>query len=123
MSDIVFRIQDKYGRGPWKPGFSRYWVEPRPDHANLIPFYQEFGPVFQYATSGMFLGCGCLSENQLRRWFSPTEYQRLIKLGYQAVRIGAGRILAESDIQCVFERTKPLHKDVSVFDLYDEATK
>lgn len=120
MTDIVYRIQDKNGRGPWKPGFSKYWIEPRPDHDRLIPWYQEFWPIYQHATAGMFLGCGCTSEDQLRRWFSPTEYRRLVEFGYQAVRLGVGRILAKSDIQCVFERADPLHKNVSPFNLYLE---
>lgn len=119
MTNTVYRIQDKDGRGPWRPGFSKHWIESRPDHEHLVPWLQEFGPVHFRAIVGMHLGCGCTSVDQLRRWFSPAEYQRLIEFGYQAVRMEAGRILAQSDIQCVFERAKPLHKNVSQFDLYE----
>lgn len=122
MSNIVYRIQDKEGRGPWKPGLSKHWIEPRPDHDQLIPWYQEFGPVHLSAIHGMRIGCACTSLDQLRRWFSPTEYQRLIEFGYRAVRMEVGRILAQSDIQCIFERAKPLHRDVTPFDLYDAVT-
>jgi hypothetical protein len=115
---IIYRVQDSDGRGPWKPGFSRLWVEVRPDHKNLIPWYQEFGRIDHFALTGMHLGCGCRTKEQLQRWFTPGEYAKLFLYGYQAVEMEVGRILAESDTQCVFERAKPLHKDVAIFDLY-----
>lgn len=118
----IFRIQDSKGRGPWKPGFSHLWVENRPDHNNLIPCHHEFGRVERLAITGMHLGCGCRTKEQLRRWFTPEEYAKLINLGYNAVQMEVGRILAESNTQCVFERAKPLHKDLLVFDLYPEVT-
>ena len=115
----VFRIQDAEGRGPWKPGFSHVWVEDRPDHDNLVPWYLEFGDVTKWAIYGMALGTGCSTVAQLQRWFTPSEYSKLLGLGYRAVRMEVGRILAESDIQCVFERSKPLREDVEPIDLYE----
>ena len=111
-------MQDKDGRGPWKPGFSRFWVEDRDDHDNLVPWYVEFGDVHRRAIVGMHMGCGCRSLEQLRRWFTATEYATLQLAGYQAVQMAADRILAESDIQCVFERAKPLHIGVEAVELY-----
>jgi hypothetical protein len=55
----------------------------------------------------------------LRRWFTRTEYAALRGYGYQAVRLQVGRILAESPIQCVFERSKPLARDIEPFELYE----
>src|SRR5207247_592614 len=95
----VFRVQDKDGRGPWKPGFSHRWVEDREDHDKLVPWYTEFGRVDRRAIYGMAVGSGCRTLEQLRRWFTPSEYRTLRRLGYQAVRLKAGRILAESEIQ------------------------
>ena len=43
MSNEIYRVQDAQGRGPWKPGFSHRWVEDRPDHYNLPPWFVEFG--------------------------------------------------------------------------------
>lgn len=114
----VYRVQDKDGRGPWKPGFSHRWVETRPDHDNLLPWPFEFGRVDRKAISGMHLGCGCKTLDQLRRWFSETEYDALLGLGYCAVKMKVGRILGESETQCVFERAKPLKSDVKVIHLY-----
>ena len=116
---IVYRIQDAEGRGPWKPGFSQFWVEDRDDHDLLRPWYEQFGRVDRKAIVGMHIGCGCQTVEQLRRWFTPTEYARLVRYGYKAVRMNVGRILGESDIQCVFERSIPLARDVHEFDLYE----
>lgn len=116
--ETIYRVQDKEGRGPWKPGFSRFWVEGREDHANLVPWYAEFGRVEQTATRGMYVACGCRSVEQLRRWFTPSEYTTLRMCGYQAVLMIADQILAGSDIQCVFERMKPLHTDIEDVELY-----
>ena len=118
--NTVFRVQDKDGRGPWKPGFSERWVEDRPEEefAALKPWPMEFGNVLRGAIVGMSLGCGCRSLEQLRRWFTPTEYQTLRDYGYRAVKLEAGRILAESDIQCVFERAKPLWAGAEPVELY-----
>lgn len=115
----IFRIQDKDGRGPWKPGFSHKWVEDRADLENLIPWPLQFGMgVLKKAIAGMSLGCGCRSTEQLRKWFTPSEYQTLLKYGYHAVKMDAVLILAESDIQCVFKRVKLLNENVEVVNLY-----
>ena len=116
----VFRVQDKDERGPWKPGFSKRWIEDRPEeeYAALVPWPLQFGDVRRRSIVGMSLGCGCRTLEQIRRWFTPTEYATLRRLGYCAVKMEVGRILAESDIQCVFERSKPLREDVVPVDLY-----
>lgn len=114
----VYRIQDDEGRGPFRPGFSKTWVKERADHENLIPWYDEFGPVHNNVLSGAWSGCGCLSKKQLRRWFTKPEYRKLKKHGYRAVKMKVGRVLAESEIQCFFSRSKPLSEDVESFKLY-----
>ena len=116
---VVLRIQDADGRGPWKPGFSRRWVEDRPDHENLPPWFVEFGRVDKLALVGEHVGSGCRTVEQLRRWFSPSEYMTLRRFGYRAVRMAVGRLLAESDRQCVFGRARPLREDVEPVELYE----
>ncbi len=114
----IYRIQDSEGRGPFKPGFTHFWLVDRPDHDNLVPWYAEFGPVHLKAIAGMAVGCGCLNLEQLRRWFCPKEYATLSQLGYGAVQMVPGRILAQSSLQCVFERVKPLNQEVIPVELY-----
>lgn len=114
----IFRIQDRYGRGPWKPGFSKVWVQDRPDHDLLRPWYEQFGWVNRIAITGMHVGCGCRTVDTLRRWFTRDEYAKLLGHGYHAVELDVGRILGESAIQVVFERARPLREAARPFDLY-----
>lgn len=101
---IVYRVQDSSGRGPWKPGFSHKWVIAREDHANLIPYFQEW-PDFDPAKDrlpGESIGCGCMSVPQLQRWFTKNEMLILSFHGYRAVGVCADRLIRNSDIQCIF---------------------
>lgn len=116
MSEEVFRIQDRDGRGPFKPGFSHRWVEERSDHENLIPWTEQFGNIGFGDNEN--IGCACKTTDQLKRWFTKKEYNKLKRLGYRSVKIQADRIIAESDIQCVFGRIKPLNQNIKPFKLY-----
>lgn len=116
----IFRMQDKDGRGPFKPGFTIKWNEGREDMASLPPFYCEF-PSFNAGTDVMadeYCGCACASLKKLRRWFTKTEYTRLKKLGYRAVKLKADRIIHESDIQIIFARKRPLMLGATEIKLY-----
>lgn len=114
----IYRIQDKEGRGPWRPGFSSKWTIERSDWKDLVPFQMQFGNVHQLRTPGMTMGCGCMTIDQLKRWFIPKEYETLLSFGYQSVSMEANTIVAQSDIQCVFERFRPFYMDAHPFDLY-----
>lgn len=116
----VFRIQDKDGRGPFKPGFSTKWVEDREDHENLVPWFVDIGRVDLQMIAGMSGGTACRTLDQLRRWFTPSEYKTLRRYGYQAIQMEVGRILGESETQLVFERCLPLMDGVTPVELYPE---
>jgi len=96
--ETVYRIQDKDGRGPFKPGFSHRWVQSRDDHENLVPWFVEFGPIHKTICTFEVAGTGCESIKQLRRWFTKKEYKRLRGYGYMAVKMDVDRILASSEI-------------------------
>jgi len=115
----IYRVQDIFhGRGPWRPGFSHNWVIERKDHENLKPHFEEFRGLFQEMVSNDHYGSGCRSLKQLRRWFIKPEYEKLIQYGYQAVEMKVDQIIAESEIQCVFRRLKPLNEDINPVRLY-----
>jgi len=117
----IYRIQDKDGRGPWRPGFSFKWIEVRYDHKKLIPYFFEFrGTDFSLEAKESVMATGCRTIAQLQRWFTSNEYATLLKYGYAAVKLKADRIIAESDIQCVFAQNEPLRKNVTKFALYSE---
>ena len=118
MPITVFRVQDKQGRGPWKPGFSHKWIVPRPDHDNLVPIYVEFPGIFEALSKYRMYGSACISLKGLRRWFSRREYKTLKKFGYRAVIMPVDSILVESDTQCLFSRECPLNQCVRPVRLY-----
>lgn len=117
--NTIFRIQDKAGRGPWKPGFSIHWVESREDHKNLHPWIFEFGRVDKQVLFGEHCGSGCETIDQIKRWFTPREYKTLLSHGYRLVKMEVNRVIAKSDIQLFFGRAKPLNVDVEVIPLYE----
>jgi len=115
---IIYRIQDREGRGPFKPGFSHKWVEDRPDHDNLLPWMVEMGNVHEQVKRGMAFGVGCRSLETLRRWFTPSEWKTLQWFGYECVQMSVTRILGESQTQVFFEREKPLRQMAFPVELY-----
>jgi len=116
----IYRVQDKDGRGPWRPGLSIKWVEDRPDHDNLKPYMMEWPEFNAHAeiNNDEHCGCGCTTVEQLRRWFTETEYNRLRILGFKAVKMNADRILRSSEKQTVFTRKRALRKGATVISLY-----
>jgi hypothetical protein len=104
----VYRVQDREGRGPFRPGFSRYWFEDRDDYP--LSWIEEFGyeRVMREIRSGESIACGCRSLDQLARWFRPSELATLRDFGYDVVSIDADRIIDESLSQVVFARRRPL---------------
>lgn len=116
--NYVYRVQDSKGRGPWRPGFSQKWRDQARDIPD--PFYIEFPDIDLSRGTGNFnFGCGCVSIDQLKKWFSQDEYNRLLKLGYKAVKLKADRIIKESKNQVVFSRNKSFRKDAVRITLYD----
>ena len=114
----VYRVQDAHGRGPWRPGFSHRWVEGREDHIVLKSWIEEFPDLRMIAAPSTHCGCGCETLEQLRRWFTESEYQTLLGLGYRCVRLDIDRILASGPTQCVFVRHRALRKGATVINLY-----
>jgi hypothetical protein len=112
----VYRVQDAEGRGPYRPGFSKKWLDEDPRALGLLPWFEEFGTRILIGTEGMHCGSACRSLEQLERWFSPSEIRKLRRFGYSPVSMIADRILAESDIQLVFARHKPLNDGVQLLD-------
>ena len=118
----IYRIQDDEGRGPWRPGFSDKWVEDRTDaeFRRLKPIQEDFPGLDQRlcVQRGEHGGVGCETLVKLRQWFTASEYATLLGYGYRCVRLDVDYIVASSDIQCVFLRSKPLNKGIKVVRLY-----
>lgn len=114
--ETLLRVQDSEGRGPFKPGFSGRWRDRTlfPGMKELPTFMEEFGlkSILRLLRPGEHMGCAVRDLRGIHRWFSPTERMRLRELGYSVVKIEVDRILAESENQITFARSRPLNVDV-----------
>lgn len=120
MSQIVYRMQDDKGRGPFQPGLTKLWISERYDHENLVPFYEEdeFISAAFKPDKNVYYGCGCESTEQLRRWFTLDEYRKLHGFGFKCVSMRVDNVIYRSDIQCLFSRRVELNYDVGIINLY-----
>lgn len=110
----IYRIQDREGRGPWKPGFSSSWRST----AGRQPEPPLLGVLRTKRRRGFVRAHGCLTLTELRRWFKRGEYFRLKGAGYEAVRLEVDRIVASTANQVIFDRERPLHEAAEVVELY-----
>lgn len=99
---MILRIQDRRGRGPWKPGFSHKWVDSfRTSH--LPPIYDEAPHYMDIARpardEGMWVGCAVDGKESLLAWFTPMEIFRLYDFGYQIVDASSCDILLRTPTQ------------------------
>jgi len=109
----VYRIQDKEGRGPYKPGFSHRWTDDTIDPAKRPSIMEEFGwDICKKAGANQSVGCAFRDMTQLRRWFTAEEIKKLYGFGYAITKMEADAILGESEKQLVIARNKPLHSGV-----------
>jgi hypothetical protein len=112
MSCSVYRIQDQDGRGPFRPGFSHIWLDEDigERYQRNRSWMEEFGAdlIARLGLPGEFYGSAVRHREELNGWFSTTEQRRLKHMGFHIVVLDADRILAESTIQVVFARSRPL---------------
>jgi len=116
-TNSIYRIQDKDGRGPYKPGWSHVWQEHRCliDGCKHPTMMDEFPWVLdkiklRFCVSGGHFGCGFRTMEQLQQWFNAEEIEKLKRFDYRIVKIPADEILAESEKQLVFWCKKPLQR-------------
>lgn len=104
--EMFLRVQDKDGRGPFKPGFSGNWRDPvGRDFPSVM---EEFGLGWRdEIPCGWHCGCAFRKLDQVRDWFSAHECERLKVFGYRLVNI-AGKVLRESAHQAIIIRAHPL---------------
>lgn len=107
----VYRIQDRFGRGPYRPGFTNTWADEDRSLSQCPSVFQEFGSnPWRDIRKGEHCGCAFDSISQLRAWFSDAELEKLFFAGYSCVELEVDRVLAQSAHQLVFARRRPLRK-------------
>lgn len=106
----VFRIQDKDGRGPFRPGFSKMWLdEDIGDRVALPSWIEEFGAdAFAQAPGGSCGFSAVRTINKIRDWFTDTERQRLYGFGFYLVEVPDAHVIRESEHQVLCWRNLPL---------------
>lgn len=123
---IVFRVQDSQGRGPFKPGVPAKWADPEfaPGMKALPTFMEEFGfDVFdRLGRPGEHFGSAVRRARSISDWFSKSEQIKLHDLGYRLTGLRNARVLAESQNQIVFARSKPLWMDAETMNWPFEVT-
>ena len=103
----VLRVQDREGRGPYRPGFSHVWIDD--DHTGSCPsIFDDFGPdVVNKMSLADANGCAFRNLDAAAKWFSRKEALALQKLGYSLVAMTVDRVIAESETQMLVSRRKP----------------
>ncbi len=106
----VFRVQDREGRGPFRPGFSRLWLdEDIGERAELPSWIEEFGPAaFGAAPDGAHGFSAVRTLDKLRAWFSASETERLVRFGFVVVEVPDAHVICESEHQVLCWRDRPL---------------
>lgn len=111
---MILRIQDRFGRGPWKPGFSHKWVSQDTTAPMLPPIQVEFPDFLSLVADaherGQHLGVAVRGVQGLRAWFMPDELEALRGFGYRVVRCDQCRIIAESPHQVIIAHSRPLKR-------------
>lgn len=99
----LVRVQDREGRGPWRPGFSHQWST---DQNMMVgkPINMEvknFAKIVEKAhRAGMHIGHAVRPEN-LHLWFTQGELQTLTRLGFTLVDASNCEVLAETKTQAL----------------------
>lgn len=107
--EVIYRVQDAVGRGPYRPGFSYRWSDP--DGPTQMPWWIEIGEPIDVAHAKMsdptlHYGCGFDTLDQMHSWFSRRELRTLDKLGFKLVKIEPDFVIARTPTQVVFGSRK-----------------
>lgn len=106
----LLRVQDKSGRGPWRPGFSNRWLDNVRDFS-LPPIFDEIQDfdsiVARVHRSGWHIGCAARG-GQFSRWFTSSEIAKLKDFGFRLVNATPCTIVAETPNQVVIVSPRPL---------------
>lgn len=112
---MVYRVQAADGRGPWRPGLSRYWVDKESDRPLPIDVITAFGLDWRERIPLRWhVGCACRTMDGLMEWFTPRERGNLDCMGYKPVSLVADRIIAENADQVIFVRRDPLTRAIAL---------
>jgi len=109
MKTIIHRVQDRAGRGPYRPGYSYLWCDSTRNLEERPDVFREFGyEIIRQAPRKARLGSGFRSVEGLTWWFSKGELEELDRRGYFPVYMEVDGVLGETSRQLIFYRWLPL---------------
>jgi len=111
----VYRVQGSNGRGPWRPGFSRQWIDEDAPAGRLTQNIFDLVPARTLLAlpRHFHYGCACRTMGDLLEWFTPLECVRLEKLGFYPVSLAIDAIIAESEWQMLVGRERHFSEGAS----------
>lgn len=110
---LVYRVQDRDGRGPFKPGMTDRWRDL--DGNDFPPVQAEFGLSWlDEIPRGWHCGCAFRGPAHAAEWFSAAECDRLARLGYELVTLSGCRVIRESRHQMIVARPAPFRQRARV---------
>lgn len=108
----LLRVQDKEGRGPWRPGFSAKWVDDNRDFS-FPPIFSEVENLHEIAAraheKGLHIGCA-VGTRHFSQWFTDAEIVRLKAFGFRVVNATPCQIIAKTPTQVLVASHLPLSK-------------
>lgn len=105
---IVYRVQDRHGRGPYNAPDAPKWVlRHNGDPRRPGPWSDKKLARYGNIKDDDFFGFA--SVNQLLKWFTKTELKLLHHAGFNVVRID-GEIVARSSHQVLFRHKEGAKK-------------
>lgn len=105
----LIRVQDREGRGPWRPGFSSTWMdECTPMRGKPITSYPGAIKVAHDASkAGMHIGCAVYAD-EISTWFAPPDLFRLARLGFYVADASACEVIFIAPDQVLVASHRPL---------------
>lgn len=107
----AWRMQDDKGRGPWRPGFSKYWRDSCDDRITETVMDLVGGiENMRNLPRGFYYGCACKSKEQLLSWFSDDERRILESVGFKIITVSVDRVVADGEHQMLVASRVPFNQ-------------
>ena len=110
--ELLLRVQDHSGRGPWRRGLSSQWVDDS-RRFDLPSLQKDFGfnlkPMIDAAfKQGLHLGTAVRGADRFNEWFTAPERVKLAMLGFRIVDCSSCEVLGETKWQVLIGSPEPL---------------
>jgi hypothetical protein len=102
----VYRVQDRTGRGPFRPGLTSAWSD-RVGMARPPPSFSVWPDLGRLIPGGWWAGSALERVEQVPLWFTGTELAVLAEMGFQFVALPRCLVVARTPEQLLVARKRP----------------